>query len=146
MCGSIVSATQTIAGNISNVVGSKIPGLKIPPFAVLTPLVLVALTACTAHYAVHPGALNKADSAAYDTLLSAEAAINQARLEYDAGRLPPNSKEGLDQLVQAFNAARASWLAYRTAVQSNVSDNELTELNKNLTDLGLAIRNLKVKQ
>jgi hypothetical protein len=56
----LYSFCHTIAGNISNVVGNKIPGLKIPPFAVLTPLVL-AVTACTAHYTVHPGALNKPD-------------------------------------------------------------------------------------
>jgi len=142
----LYSFCHTIAGNISNVVGNKIPGLKIPPFAVLTPLVL-AVTACTAHYTVHPGALNKVDSAAYDTLLSAQAAINQARLEYDAGRLPQSSKEGLDQLVQVFNAARASWLAYRDVAQTNVSpDPYFTELNKNLADLALAIRNLKEKK
>jgi hypothetical protein len=42
-------------------------------------LVLAALStaACAAHYKPHPGALDVTDSAAYDTLLVAEAAIDQ---------------------------------------------------------------------
>src|ERR1051326_4621853 len=44
-------------------------------------VLLVLTAACTAHYKLHPGALNTADSAAYDPLLIAEAAIDQARAE-----------------------------------------------------------------
>jgi hypothetical protein len=143
LCVWLYDFCHTIAGNILTVFTTKFPGLRIPPFAILIPAAL-ALPACAAHYNVHPGALNKADSAAYDTLLTAEAAINQARSEYSAGRLPTGSKEGLDKLIQSFNAARASWLTYRAAVQSNVStDSSLTQLNKNITDLVIAIRNLK---
>jgi hypothetical protein len=53
---------------------------------------LLFLVSCTAHYSVHPGALNKSDSAAYDTLLIAENTIDQARLDFQAGRLPDGAK------------------------------------------------------
>src|SRR4051794_20117781 len=67
---------NTIAGKLTTASGSRVPGLKIPPLLALAP-VLVLLPACTAHYSIHPGALNKTDSAAYDALLVAEATIDQ---------------------------------------------------------------------
>src|SRR5881394_1518300 len=71
---------HTTAGNITTVLGKRLPGFKIVGPLLLAPLVFPT-AACAAHYAVHPGALNVADSAAYDTLLVAEAAIDQARVE-----------------------------------------------------------------
>src|SRR5881296_4378769 len=51
--------------------GNKIPGLKTIAIVLLIPL-LLSTSACSAHYKIHPGALNPVDSAAYDTLLIAE--------------------------------------------------------------------------
>jgi len=50
--------------------GSKMPGVKIITVILLIP-VLLSASACRGHYAMHPEALNRADSAAYDTLLMA---------------------------------------------------------------------------
>src|SRR5213593_573888 len=74
---------HTIAGNITTAFseaaryragaarGSKIPGLK--TFTTLLVALLAAATsACVARYTLHPGALNKPDSAAYDILLVVE--------------------------------------------------------------------------
>src|SRR5437016_13006258 len=69
---------HTTAGNITTVLGKQIPGFKIVGPLLLAPLVFPA-AACAARYQVHPGALNVAESAAYDTLLVAESAIDQAR-------------------------------------------------------------------
>ena len=77
---------RSLAGNITTAFGSRIPGLKTIAFVLLIPLALSAF-ACRTQYAIHPGALNPADSVAYDTLLIAEATIDQARAGYSAGRL-----------------------------------------------------------
>ena len=76
---------HTTAGNVSTAaLGSRIPGFKIVGPLLLAPLVFPT-AACAARYQVHPGALNVSDSAAYDTLLIAEAAIDQARMENQTG-------------------------------------------------------------
>jgi len=137
---------HTTAGNITTVFGSRIPGLKTPPFLLLVPLLLLT-PACAAHYTIHPGALNTADSAAYDTLLIAESVINQARVENQTRPLPTPSKDALNVLVQSYNVARESWLTYRGAIATQVpSDAYFAQLNKNLVDLTNAIRDLKKRR
>lgn len=101
-----------------------------------TTLLLLFLVSRTAHYSVHPGALNKSDSAAYDTLLIAESTIDQARLHFQAGRLPDGAKPALDTLIHSYNG-----LAYRGALSTNVESQQYFDgLTKNLTDLSAAIR------
>ena len=96
------------------------------------------------HVAVHPGALNAADSAAYDTLLVAESMIDQARVESQAGNLPPGAKAPLDKLILSYNAARDSWLTYRGAVANNVEpETYAVRLTSTTADLVAAIRVLK---
>jgi hypothetical protein len=134
---------HTTAGNITTVFGSRIPGMKVIAGILLLPIVF-STTACVAHYAIHPGALNTGDSAAYDTLLIASTTIDQARAAYQAGQLPQDSKEALNTLVKAYTAARDSWLTYRGALGANVpSDQYFQQLTKNLTDLTNAILALR---
>ena len=102
---------------------------------------VLLLSGCAVHYAMHPGALNKADSVAYDALLVAEAAIDQARTEYADKQLPPATKDALNTLIQSYNLARDAWLMYRGALATNVpADAYFTQLNKNLSDLTDAVR------
>src|SRR6266481_2109043 len=94
----------------------------------ITAALLLLAAACTAHYKLHPGALNTTDSAAYDTLLIAEAAIDQARAENQTRPFSGEAKETLNRLIQSYNiyygcalsrlrfAAREAWLTYRAAV------------------------------
>ena len=64
--------------------GSKISGLKVLIPLLMVPI-LFSMPACAAtHYTVHPGAFNKTDSAAYDTLLIAESVIDQARSQRES--------------------------------------------------------------
>src|SRR5262249_9033467 len=88
---------HTIAGNLSTAFGGRIPGLKTLAFILIVPFLLVT-PACALHYTVHPGALNTIDSAAYDTLLIAEATIDQARLDFNSGLLPSGARPALDAL------------------------------------------------
>jgi hypothetical protein len=132
---------HTTAGNITTALGNRIPGVK----ALLLLLLIVAgtTTACAGQYTVHPGAVNTADSIGYDALLIAKNTIDQARTDYQAGRLPDSSKEAFNGLVRSYNVARESWLTYRGAVATNMpADQYLQQLNQNLADLTIAIQNL----
>ena len=111
--------SHTIAGNLTTVFGSRIPGLKVIGLILIFPLQFPA-SGCAAHYTVHPGAINAADSAAYDALLIAQATIDQARSDFQAGQLPEGAKPALDALIRSYNIARDSWLTYRGAVPGNV--------------------------
>jgi hypothetical protein len=99
---------------------------------------VIPLTSCAMKYTVHSGALNRTDSVAYDALLIAETAIDQAR------QLPLDNDEAtaaLDKLIRAYNLARESWLTYRGAISTNVPPQEyLDKLNQNLSDLSNAIK------
>jgi len=115
-------------------------------FILMIPLLLLA-SACAAHYTVHPGALNQTDSGSYDVLVIAEATIDQARIEYQAKRLPDNSKAALNALVKSYNVARDSWLTYRGAISTNVpAQAYFDQLTNNLSDLTTAIRIFKEAQ
>ena len=146
---------HTVAGNITTAfteaaryradasAGSKIPGVKPMVCLLIMPLVL-STPACAAHYTIHPGALNKTDSETYDALLIAEAAIDQARADYQAKRLPVEAKNAFDALIRSYNLARQSWLAYRGAIATNVPDAAyFNQVNQNLSDLTNAIRAFK---
>jgi len=131
---------HSIAGNITTAFGSKIPGVKTMTVILLIPI-LLSVSACRAHYAIHPGALNPADSAAYDTLLVASATIDEARMAYQLGRLPIGARDLLNTLIHSYKVARQSWLTYRGAIATNVApDIYFDELTENLKDLTTAIR------
>ena len=109
--------------------------------------VLLLAAACTALYKVHPGALNTADSVAYDALLVAEAAIDQARVENQSRPFSTEAKESLNRLIQSYNVAREAWLTYRGALAVNVSSDQYFEqLKRNLSDLANAVEALKTKR
>jgi hypothetical protein len=133
--------SHTIAGNMTTVLGSRIPGLKTLGLVVVVPLLLFSATSCAAHYTIHPGALDATDSAAYDALLIAETTIDQARLDLKAGLFPADAKTALDALIRSYNVARASWLTYRDALATNApSPVYFDQLTNNLADLTDAIR------
>ena|SRR5436309_15864361 len=139
ICGSI-GLSHSIAGNITTAFGSKIPGVKTMTVILLIPI-LLSVSACRAHYAIHPGALNTADSAAFDTLLVASATIDEARMAYQLGRLPIGAKDLLNTLIHSYNLTRQSWLTYRGAMATNAApDIYFDELTENLKDLTTAIR------
>ena len=134
---------HTLAGNITTVFGSRIPGaavltllLTLPPF--------LTVAGCSMHYQMHPGAMNLTDSAAYDALYIAETTIDQARVAYQAGQLPVAARDPLNTLIRSYNVAHESWLTYRSAVAANSPpDVYFAQLNANITDLTNAIRAFK---
>jgi hypothetical protein len=132
---------HTLAGNLTTAFGSKIPGAKMAITTLVIPFVLATPACAGAHYAVHTGSRDTLDSATYDTLLAAEATIDQARSDYQAGLLPDDMAEALETLVRAYNVARQSWLTYRGAMATDVpADAYFNQLSDDLTDLADAIR------
>ena len=118
-----------------------------PFWILLLVLVVLSTAACSAHYKPHPGALNNVDSTAYDALLVAEAAIDQARMENQTRPLAAEAKDALNSLIDAYNMARAAWLTYRGAVATNTgSDPYLKQLTQNLTDLTAALEALQRRE
>src|SRR3954471_7916848 len=106
-------------------------GTNVVIYWLLVVLLLICLglaaTACVAQYKIHPGALNKTDSAAYDTLLIARTAIDQARNAFDNQLLPERAKEPLNQLVGSYNIARDAWLLYRGASATSTPTDQYLE-------------------
>ena len=141
---------HTTAGNITTAFANKLPCLKTVVLRLLMIPLMYSASACAAHYTIHPGALSAADSAAYDTLLAAQAAIDQTKIE-NQGK--PN--DALNTLIQSYNVARESWRSYRAALGAEHKpdtqpqathtppDVYYDQLNKNLTDLTHAIRQLE---
>ncbi len=126
---------HSIAGNVTTALAGKIPGLKTLVLVVMLPG-LLATSSCVARYTLHPGALNKTDSGAYDVLLVAESTIDQARILYQAGRLPRPAADALNRLIEAYNIARESWLIYR----GSPSTIYLDQVIRNVSDLAKAVR------
>jgi hypothetical protein len=124
---------HTTAGNLTTAF-SRLPGMKPFILLLLVPLVF-STTACGAQYRIHPGAVNATDSAAYDSLLIAEAAIKQAQAD------DPGDKDRINNLVRLYNVARESWLTYRSAI----TPDNLQQLNQNATDLMNAVQELAGK-
>ena len=132
---------HSVAGNITTAFGSRIPGLKTVVVVLLVPVMSVTNACAASRYTVHPGALSATDSAAYDTLLIAETAIDQARVDEQAGRIPAGMKPALNDLIDTYNVAREAWLTYRNAVSIKTpSDIYLQRLTQDVLDLNNAIR------
>ncbi len=116
-------------------------------WTLLLVVAVLSMAACAAHYKVHPGALNATDSVAYDTLLIAEAAIDQARAENQTHPLSAQAKDALNTLIDSYNVARTAWLTYRGAIATNKpSDQYFQLLTRNLTDLTDALEVLKRRE
>jgi len=93
----------------------------------LIPVLCVTNACAASRYTVHPGALDKTDSAAYDILLVAEAAIDEARIDSEAGRLPNQTRPALNALIQSYDIARETWFTYRGAIATRTPSGSLLE-------------------
>jgi len=61
----------------------------------------------------HPGAVNAFDSTAYDALVSAQAAIEQAKVG-----IPQSQKALLNKIITGYNKAESAYVAYHTLALS----------------------------
>lgn len=94
------------------------------------------LTGCN-RYVVHPGSLNQADSAAYDSLLVAKSSIDTAKAELTSGILPVTAKPLLNNVITAYNVAEAAWHVYHDTSPTNPQ--LLTTLQTDLNNMAQAL-------
>jgi hypothetical protein len=78
----------------------------------------LSLTGCAAR-PIHPGAVNVADSVAYDSLLTTKAVIDATKADLAANAFPaqdvPTIKAALNKLIDAYNLLDTSLTAYHNA-------------------------------
>lgn len=107
-----------------------------------TAIVAFLLISCAQNkYAVHPGAVDRTDSMAYDSLLVAQAAIDATRLLIQEGTFPTTEVPAFNKTEAAYNVARDAWLAYRAA-----KTGDGTELNADIALLTQAIVDMQAQQ
>jgi hypothetical protein len=109
-------------------------------------VLLIVLYACAP--AIHPNAVSQLDSTTYDALITANAAINQAKADVAAGTLPASATQVVNDTVAAYNTARGAWLTYRHTVESLAPGAaapaaETAALEAALSSLTTAITNLQ---
>jgi hypothetical protein len=84
--------------------------------AVVLVILALALTSCikpgTPAVPAHPNQINVFDGQAYDVLISAQAALTQAKT---LAPQFPQYKAELNMAIAAYNAAQAAYKAYHTA-------------------------------
>jgi hypothetical protein len=61
----------------------------------------------------HPNQINSFDGQTYDALVTAQAALDEAKTQFAAGKLPTGSKVVINAGGAAYEAARTSWATWR---------------------------------
>lgn len=106
---------------------------------VLLPLLLLAsLTtsqlACQKNLVTaHPNQLSTLDGQAYDLLYTAQAALQEAQKQFQAGNIPQSAKPVYTVAAAAYNDCEAAWKTYR-AVLAGTQSGDLTQYTQALTD------------
>jgi len=86
-------------------------------------LALALLTGCTRSALVrHPDAVDELDARTYDTLLVAQAVLDNAKVEILAGRLPASAKPTVNAAGGAYDTLRELWLTYRAKPDASVAE------------------------
>lgn len=81
---------------------------------------ILLLNGCTKATIQHPGAINPTDNAMYDTLVTEEAAINQAKSQINQF---PQLKSALNIVIQQYDTSIAAYKVYHTALTQGQNPN-----------------------
>lgn len=76
-------------------------------------LMIVFSLACHKNATSHPNQINGFDGKTYDTLISAQAALDEAKSQYRSGTLPQDAKQIINDAGAAYEQARTSWQLWR---------------------------------
>src|ERR1035437_1221418 len=90
--------------------------------------------------------LNQFDVATYNALTSHQAALKEAKTQYEVGGLPAGSKEAINTAAESFNAALSSWLTWRNIYQGTQVGDQVAAEAKAVSDLAAvntAVANMK---
>ena len=90
--------------------------------------------------------LNQFDVATYNALTSHQAALKEAKTQYEVGGLPAGSKEAINTATESYNAALSSWLTWRNIYQGTQVGDQVAAQAKAVSDLAAvntAVANMK---
>ena len=117
------------------------------PVALCAFLVAVMVSCATTNTAptvpAHPNQINAFDGAAYDTLITVQASINQAKTLIVTF---PQFKADLNAVISGYNAAQAAYKIYHTTGAGGVVDTTTlqTQLTALVTQVAALLKNLGV--
>lgn len=83
--------------------------------------------AAKSQHPIHPGAVSVADSNVYDTLMTCQAAIEQAKVEFGRN---PSAKPVLNGAIVSYNTALDGYLAFKAG-----KSNDLASVQAQLVNL-----------
>ena len=97
--------------------------------------------ACIKNIPNHPGAVNPVDNALYDGILSARAALEEAKVQFQG---QTQTVAALNNIIPGFNKLEAGYSAYHTALVAGKADPAaLTELQNELRAVTSALASIK---
>ena len=109
-------------------------------------LVLVLGLACQKNVRPHPNQINSFDGQTYDTLISAQAALDAAKAQYKSGRLPESAKPIINDAGSAYEQARTSWQLWRDitlGLKPGDPETRQAKVRTDMQQLAAAIANLR---
>jgi len=86
------------------------------------------------HKNIHPGAVSTVDSNAYDTLLIAQAALDEGRVTIAANPLPTYTA-AFNKAVAIYNQAEADWQLYHSTKDPQLATKLAAEVNQVVTTI-----------
>lgn len=107
-------------------------------FVVALGVVGCATSSTSSSSSIHPGAANAIDSQIYDTLVSVQASIEQAKIDFGSN---PAAKEPLNKIIVSYNTIQNAYKSYhQLAVAGHAPDAtsltlQVSTLVKNVAEL-----------
>jgi hypothetical protein len=94
----------------------------------------LAFSANGCHKNIHPGAISTVDSNAYDTLLIAQAALDEGRKTI-AENPSPAYTSAFNKAVAIYNQAEADWQLYHSTKDPGLATKLSQEINQVITTI-----------
>lgn len=104
-------------------------------------ILALALAGCAAR-PIHPGAVDRIDSTAYDTLIVAQAVLDEAKAQIKSGKLPASSKTIVNQAGAAYDVARQALKTYHESA-ADVRAGDAAALSRALADVDRLITQVR---
>lgn len=116
---------HALAANFGNLRAMSASKVAKPALFVVILVALAGGAGCAKHVVLHPGAVDEFDSQTYDALLVAQASLNEAKAQTEAGALPAAAVAPLNEAIKAYDVAEAAWQAYHAAGATDAAKREL---------------------
>jgi predicted lipoprotein len=114
---------------------------------VLAVVLVMSNIGCQKKVGAHPNQINSFDGQTYDTLVSAQAALDEAKNQYAQGKLTavPNAKLIINTAGASYETTRTAWMTWRDitlGVKSGDAAASQTVLETDMAQLAVAVANV----